>query len=124
MQRLKQRADFLAAAAGTKVPATAFILQARERAQTGQENIKAVPAGEVRVGYTVTKKVGNAVERNRIRRRMREIVRLAAPSVFRAGHDYVMIGRRPALTLPFDRMTEDFHGALRRLHAGRHTRKV
>lgn len=73
----------------------------------------------MRFGFTVTKKVGNAVERNRIRRRLREVVRLAAGTRTRAGHDYVLVGRRAALKLPFDRLVQDFDGALRRIHAGR-----
>ncbi len=73
----------------------------------------------MRFGFTVSKKVGNAVERNRIRRRLREMVRLAAGSRTHAGHDYVLVGRRAALKVPFERMTKDFDGALRRVHAGR-----
>ena len=109
MERLRQRADFLAAAAGIKAPAAAFVLQARNRRDQG-------PA---RFGFTVSKKVGNAVERNRVRRRLREIVRLSATNRLRAGHDYVLVGRRAALNLPFGEMAQDFEGALRRLHAGR-----
>jgi ribonuclease P protein component len=109
MERLRQRADFLAAASGIKVPATAFVLQARNRRDTG-------PA---RFGFTVSKKVGNAVERNRVRRRLREIVRLSAASRPQAGHDYVLVGRRAALNQPFAAMTQDFEGALRRAHARR-----
>ncbi|MGH6771499.1 MAG: ribonuclease P protein component [Xanthobacteraceae bacterium] len=105
MQRLKQRADFLAAAGGIKAATTAFVLQARERGD----------GGPVRIGFTVSRKVGTAVERNRVRRRLREIVRLSADGSLRPGHDYVLIGRRTALSRPFDRMIEDFHGALRRL---------
>jgi ribonuclease P protein component len=111
MERLRQRADFLAAASGTKVPAAAFVLQARQRTD----------GGPPRCGFTVSKKVGNAVERNRVRRRLREIVRLAGAARMRPGHDYVLIGRRAALKLPFVRMTQDFEGALRRVHAGRKT---
>jgi ribonuclease P protein component len=109
MDRLRQRADFLAAAAGVKVSASAFLLQARKRADDGP----------VRFGFTVSKKVGNAVERNRVRRRLREMVRLDSGNRTRIGHDYVLIGRRAALKMPFDRMRGDFDGALRRLHAGR-----
>ena len=72
----------------------AFVLQARKR---GDE-------GPVRVGFTVSKKVGNAVERNRVRRRLREIVRLSDRARMRAGHDYVLVGRRAALNAPFARM--------------------
>jgi len=109
MERLRQRADFLAAAAGNKVTASAFLLQARQRKDEG-------PA---RVGFTVSKKVGNAVERNRVRRRLREVVRRAAASRMHGGHDYVLVGRRAALNFPFDRMQQDFDGALRRIHEGR-----
>ena len=109
MERLRQRADFLAAATGLKVPAAAFVLQARKRADDGP----------VRLGFTVSKKVGNAVERNRVRRRLREIVRLSGTNRMQSGHDYVLVGRRAALKVPFDRMAQDFEGALRRMHAGR-----
>jgi ribonuclease P protein component len=109
MERLRQRADFLAAASGIKVPATAFVLQARKRTDDG-------PA---RFGFTVSKKVGNAVERNRVRRRLREVVRHSVGNRMQTGHDYVLIGRRAALKVPFARIAEDFEGALRRLHAGR-----
>ena len=109
MERLRQRADFLAAASGIKATAAAFVLQARERADDG-------PA---RIGFTVSKKVGNAVERNRVRRRLREIVRTAGSNRIRSGHDYVLIGRRAALKVPFARIAEEFEGALRRMHAGR-----
>ncbi len=108
MERLRQRADFLAAAAAAKVATKAFVLQMRDRREHG-------PA---RVGFTVSKKVGNAVERNRVRRRLREMVRLSATGMTRPGHDYVLIGRRAGLTVPFEGMVEDFKVALRRLNEG------
>ena len=108
MERMRQRADFLAAASGLKVHAGAFVLQARRRDDEG-------PA---RVGFTVSKKVGNAVERNRVRRRLREMVRLL-PLPLTSGHDYVLVGRRAALTLPFARMAEEFEGALKRVQKRR-----
>lgn len=106
MERLRQRSDFLAAAAGIKVPAATFILQTVRRSGEG-------PA---RIGFTVSRKVGNAVERNRVRRRFREIVRLADEQGFRPGHDYVLVGRRAALAMPFQRIRQDLEGALRRAH--------
>jgi ribonuclease P protein component len=105
MERLRQRADFLAAAGGRKAATAGFVLQARERGN----------GGPARVGFTVSKKVGNAVERNRVRRRLREIVRLSATTRLCDGHDYVLIGRRGALSLPFERILTDFDGALQRL---------
>jgi ribonuclease P protein component len=109
MERLRQRADFLAAATGVKVPTAAFVLQARKRDE----------CGPVRVGFTVSKKVGNAVERNRVRRRLKEIVRLSAATGLACGHDYVLVGRRAALGLSFEQITEDFMRALRRLRVPR-----
>ncbi len=88
--------------------ATAFVLQTRKR----------IDDGPPRFGFTVSKKVGNAVERNRVRRRLREIVRVAGSNRIRTGHDYVLIGRRAALKVPFARIAEDFEGALRQVHAG------
>jgi ribonuclease P protein component len=107
MERLRQRADFLAAAAGAKAPTPTFVLQMRRHRE----------GGAARVGFTVTKKVGGAVERNRIRRRLREAVRLSSPSGMRPGHDYVLIGRRAALNTPFDRIKEELDRALRRVHS-------
>jgi ribonuclease P protein component len=112
MQRLRHRADFLAAAAAVKVATKAFIVQMRDRRDDE-------PA---RVGFTVSKKVGNAVERNRVRRRLREIVRRASGETARPGHDYVLVGRRAGLSAPFDGLLDDFKSALQRLHAGRSTK--
>jgi ribonuclease P protein component len=109
MERLRQRADFLAAASGSRIAASTLVLQARKRTDDG-------PA---RFGFTVSKKVGNSVERNRVRRRLREIVRLTDITRMRSGHDYVLIGRRAALQTSYARITQDFEGALRRVHAGR-----
>ena len=105
MHRLKQRADFLAAATGARVATPAFVLQARARGD----------AKPGRVGFTVSRKVGTAVERNRVRRRLREIVRRSAADALRPGHDYVLVGRRTALARPFGDLIEDFTSELGRL---------
>jgi ribonuclease P protein component len=107
MQRLRHRADFLAAATGAKVSVTGFLLQALDRREDGP----------VRVGFTVSRKVGNAVVRNRVRRRLKEVVRLAPAGRMRSGYDYVLIGRNASLDLPFSRLVEDFDRALDRVHA-------
>jgi len=69
-----------------------------------------------RVGYTVSKKVGNAVVRNRVRRRLREVVRLSGAARMQTGRDYVLVGRRAALDLAFDRLIDDMSGALTRVN--------
>ncbi len=110
MERLKRRTDFRAAAKGARAPGTAFVLQARKRDDIASGE------GPVRVGFTVSKQVGNAVERNRVRRRLREVVRLAPASELCAGHDYVLIGRRAALKTAFGELVRDFGAALDRIH--------
>jgi ribonuclease P protein component len=110
MERLKRRRDFRAVAqasgGGARAHASGFILQARAREK----------AGPPRVGFTVSKQVGNAVECNRVRRRLRELIRLTPATALCAGHDYVLIGRRTALKLAFETMTKELSGALRRVH--------
>jgi ribonuclease P protein component len=105
MDRLRQRKDFLAAAKALRAPATSFVLQARPRGDD-------CPA---RFGFTVSRKVGTAVERNRARRRLRDVVRRSDAADVAAGHDYVLVARRAALTLPFDRLMAEFKAAARRV---------
>jgi ribonuclease P protein component len=108
LQRLKQRADFLKAAAAHRQHAPAFLLQARAR-DDGD------PA--VRVGFTCSKKVGNAVARNRAKRRLREAARLILPAHARPGWDYVLIGR-PQITAthPFATLCTELAEAMGRVH--------
>jgi len=105
MDRLRQRADFLAVANGARVSAAAFVLQSRRRDD----------GGPVRVGFTVTKKNGTATERNRIRRRLRELVKRLEPVSMRPHSDYVLVGRRAALTKDFSSMLDDLRSALHRI---------
>lgn len=112
LQVLKNRADFLRASRASHVAMPGFVMQMRKR-QPGE-----TPDPDlVRVGFTCSKKVGNAVARNRAKRRLREIARLALPMLGRPGHDYVLIGRRTATaTLPFTQLQSDLTRALVRLH--------
>jgi ribonuclease P protein component len=105
MDRLRQRADFLAVANGVRASSPAFVVQSRRRRDSGP----------IRVGFTVTKKNGTATERNRIRRRLRELVKRLDVIVMRPHSDYVLVGRRAALTRDFAAMLEDLHMALNRL---------
>ena len=75
------------------------------------------PPPVVRVGFTVSKKVGNAVVRNRVRRRLREIARQVIPEHARPDLDYVLVGRQAALARDFAQLREELIEALRRLKA-------
>ena len=113
--RLKRRRDFLATAKGTRVHVTPFSLQARKRDAAAGDPVVA------RVGLTVTKKTGNAVERNRIRRRLREALRHAGTLSTEPDTDYVVVARREALSLSFPKLIADLGSAVRR--AGAQLRK-
>jgi ribonuclease P protein component len=105
MDRLRQRADFLAVASGARVNSAAFVVQSLSRDDDGP----------IRVGFTVTKKHGTATERNRIRRRLRELVKRLDVITMRPHSDYVLVGRRTALNRDFATMLEDLRSALHRL---------
>ncbi|MFC4669816.1 ribonuclease P protein component [Seohaeicola nanhaiensis] len=109
---LKKRGDFLAAARARRQAMPAFTLQARARAEDD--------GAGMRVGFTCSKKVGNAVARNRAKRRLREIARLVLPDAGQTGWDYVLIGRPSATaTRDFVAMQDDLRRALTACHAPR-----
>ncbi|TRD22196.1 ribonuclease P protein component [Palleronia caenipelagi] len=104
---LTKRADFLRAARARYVRRPGLILQARERGE----------GDGVRVGYTCSKKVGNAVARNRAKRRLREVVRLELPDLGRPGWDYVLIGKREITAdRDFVKLRRDLASALMEIH--------
>lgn len=101
--RLKRRADFLRAAKGRRWNAEAATVQASPADPTRDET---------RIGFTLTKKVGGAVVRNRARRRLKEAVRLSPDLPVEPGRDYVIIGRVQALRLPFDLLRRELAEAI------------
>jgi len=100
--RLKRRAEFQRVGRGRRTQAPSFTLQANRRAES---------LGFARFGLTITKKVGNAVERNRIRRRLREALRLTVGLETRPDHDYVLMARRETLGRRFEALQADMRRA-------------
>jgi ribonuclease P protein component len=103
---IKKRSDFLRVRGGAKWSGAGFLLDTRP----------ALAPGPPRFGFTVTKKLGNAVARNRIRRRLKEAVRLVHGPHAWANQDYVVVARSAAADLPFERLCQDVVLALKRVH--------
>ena len=102
-QRLRKREEFLAVRRGEKRRGRLFLLEVLKR---GDDEA-------ARVGFTVTKKVGNAVVRNRVRRRLKEAVRVHAAIHMLRGHDYVIVGRDDVLTAPFEQIADELKRRIR-----------
>lgn len=106
LDRLRRRGDFLRVARGAKWATSGLILQAAPNPDRS-----AAP----RLGFTVSRKVGGAVERNRARRRLREAARLVMPARARPAIDYVLIGRHTTLSRPWAELVHDLETALSRI---------
>ena len=108
---LAKRADFLRVASARRQGTGGFLLQARRRGDDSPV---------VRVGFTCSKKIGNAVARNRTKRRLREVVRAVLPALAQPGWDYVVIGK-PGVTIDRDfvALKADLSTALRQVHSPR-----
>ena len=115
MERLRKRADFVAVGRGRRIEKPGFVLQAAARPRVAEGGTGEAPSQTARFGFTVTKRLGNAAIRNRIRRRLREAVRLGVGSHALAGVDYVLVGRKAALGLPFEQLVADVIDGLNRL---------
>ena len=112
VNRIKRRRDFLAAAGGKRKWATpGMVVQVRTR-RPGEDG-----ASMVRVGFTTSRKIGNAVQRNRARRRLRACVDDILPGRVKPGLDIVVIGRLGTRDRPFSALKDDFVQCLKKLDA-------
>ena len=111
MERLKTRPQFLHVAQGLSAARGAVLVQARER-------VDAPEPGAIRVGFTATKKIGNAVVRNRAKRRLREAARAVLPAHGRAAHDYVLVARQGTPDRAWLQLLDDLRGALAAIAGG------
>jgi ribonuclease P protein component len=104
LRRLKNRSEFLKAARGQRVGRAAFSLQANAR-----------DLDQPGIGFTVTKQMGNSPQRNRIRRRLRAAAKACARG-FEPQHDYVLVGRREALSISYGQLVNDLAAAISKVH--------
>jgi ribonuclease P protein component len=109
ISRLKIRSDFLKTAKAAYQARTGLIVQARLRLDDE------APHGHIRIGFTATKKIGGAVERNRAKRRLREVARHMVPLYGIDGYDYVFVARAATLTREWQGLLDDAKSALLRL---------
>jgi ribonuclease P protein component len=107
---LKRRREFLSVRGGARSAAPAFVLEGKRRSS-------AIPHETPRFGFTVSKQVGGAVERNRIKRRLKAAARDVLLEHARRDYDYVLIARRPALDADFAALVSDLAKSLKRVHA-------
>ncbi len=118
IETLRKRADFLRLNRAPRVAVQGLVLQAAPTpVEVGEGVGEETGKGEaMRLGLTVTKKIGNAVTRNRVRRRLREAARAVLPVAGRPGYDYVLIARAGALGRSFEDLKGDLERALERVH--------
>ena len=105
--RLTQRAEFQRTARGRRAQLEAFALQANRRPEASGVG--------PRIGFTVTKKIGNAVVRNRIRRRLREALRRISCLEAAPDHDYVLVARGAALKMSFEALVGEIERGFRQI---------
>ncbi|MCF6305059.1 MAG: ribonuclease P protein component [Rhodobacteraceae bacterium] len=111
---LRKRSDFLLAARAKRQAMPGFILQARQRSTAEPDD------SQIRIGYTCSKKIGNAVARNRAKRRLREIAHAVIPVQGKSGWDYVLIGRKlETATRNYQVMVQDLETAIDKIHQPR-----
>jgi ribonuclease P protein component len=109
IERLKKRPDFLRAARGVRRVAPGLSVELCPSPETD--------AASIRVGFTASRKIGNAVARNRARRRLKAAAQAVLPLYGVPGNDYVLVARRETLIRPFDGLIGDLRSALLAAHA-------
>jgi ribonuclease P protein component len=107
---LKHRSEFLRLRGGARCPLPPFVLETKPRPEPGDAH------GGPRFGFTVTKAIGNAVVRNRVRRRLKAAVTAIAVTSAKPGFDYVLIARSAVIERDFSQLKKDLERAFHRVH--------
>jgi len=110
VDHLKKRADFLRAARGIRRVEGAVTLETCATPEAEALH------GRLRIGFTASKKIGNAVARNRAKRKLRAAAQELLPLLGRPGHDYVLVARGTAVARPFAALLSDITTALKAAH--------
>ncbi|ODA65973.1 ribonuclease P [Methyloligella halotolerans] len=121
--RLTKRPQYLRVKGGARFVTPGLVLQARARDEAETEGSKAGDGAPSRFGFTASKRVGKAVDRNRARRRLKELVRLHGPQHAANGFDYVLIARQGTLQRPFPELISDLERALAKIHRPSQTKR-
>lgn len=121
LSRLKNRPDYLRVARGRRYAVPGLVLQAKSRSEADATSPEATSIGpeEVRIGFTATKKTGNAVKRNRIRRRLKAAASEVMSVAAKPGYDYVLVGRAATFDRPWQSLLDDLGLALQMVHQPR-----
>lgn len=106
---IKRSSEFQRVRGGARAANASFVIETRERTAP-------TPCAGPRLGFTITRKIGNAVVRNRIRRRFREALRTLEPGLLRARHDYVLVARSGVIEQPFAELRHLLETAVAKLH--------
>ncbi|HMN38370.1 MAG TPA: ribonuclease P protein component [Hyphomicrobium sp.] len=110
LKTIKKRPDFLAVRGGARASVPCCLMEAKPRAPGG------APLEGPRFGFTITKKLGNAVARNRIRRRLKAAISQIAPLYAHDGFDYVLVARAAALDKPYAELVDELTRAFKGVH--------
>jgi len=112
---LKRSAEFKRVRGGVRLAGPLFIIEGRPRPPAGTPSCTPNDAGP-RFGFTITRKVGSAVVRNRVRRRLKEALRTLGPAPARPDYDYVVVASKAAHDYPFAGLQDALREAFERLH--------
>ncbi len=116
LNTLKKSVEFRRVRGGLRSGTDSFLIEGKSRQAPSAPAADGVETTDTRFGFTITKKLGGAVVRNKIRRRLKSVVRALDADTVSAGYDYVVVARRGVLAQPYVSLAADFRRALEKIH--------